>query len=228
MQSVTGKSHATRIVMVTLAVVLGIAAVGVEAGQTEGAESPQALVARLLAAAENNDFAEMAACLAPRDREEITVGMILMSSMTVAMSGGMAGMAEGFTEASGEDMNDKQKAEAEAKMKEAEAEAKKLQQKLEKIFETHGAEQWLDESDNSQPSLEGVDQIGLIRDLQRFMKEDLDSGDAQRPSPVPTGELKDLVIEGDHATGTIGGQGAQFLKIEGRWFVTIPDDGGKG
>ena len=61
------------------------APVGVEAGDTLGAESPQAVVERLRAAAESNDLAEIAACLAPEDRENVTVGMILMILNSLAL-----------------------------------------------------------------------------------------------------------------------------------------------
>jgi hypothetical protein len=153
--------------------------------------------------------------------------MILMSSMTVAMGGMGSEMAGGLAEAMSEEMSDEEKAAADAKMNEAKAEAMKMEEKLEKIFESHGAAQWLDEEDTSEPSLEGVDQIGLIRDLQAFMR-DLDPDSEDQPKSVPTGELEDLVIEGDRATGRIGGENAEFVKVDGRWFVKMLEGDDEG
>ena len=69
------------------------------AAKQPGAESPQALVARLKAAAEKNDFRELVDCIAPKERREMAAGLVLGTTMMVAfmdMGSDMAmGMARG-------------------------------------------------------------------------------------------------------------------------------------
>src|ERR1051325_3742599 len=96
------------------------------AAKQPGAESPQALVARLRAAAEENDFPELVDCIAPKERQEMAAGLVLGTTMMVAfmdMGSEMAtGMGQAMTEGmSGSEMTAEQKAEMEKGKAEARA-----------------------------------------------------------------------------------------------------------
>jgi hypothetical protein len=39
---------------------------------------------------------------------------------------------------------------------------------------------------------------------------------------IPSGELSELKVEGDQASGTLGGKPVRFIRAEGRWYITIP------
>jgi hypothetical protein len=39
------------------------------------------------------------------------------------------------------------------------------------------------------------------------------------PFELQKGELENLKIEGDKATGTVGGDPINFARIDGRWYV---------
>lgn len=98
------------------------------AARLPGAETPQALVERLNAAARADDVGEIANCLAPEDRTELVLGMVAATGMMVAfmqmgsdmameMAGGMAeGVAESLPE--GEALSPEEKAEVKAGMEE--------------------------------------------------------------------------------------------------------------
>ena len=53
-------------------------------------------------------------------------------------------------------------------------------------------------------------------------EEAKDSG----PVKVPEGGLENLKIEGDKASGTVGGDPFAFVKIDGRWYVEDLPKGG--
>src|SRR5262245_24005959 len=95
-------SRATSAVALCLSLALvgsPLAAAKVQAG----AESPEALVARIESAAQKGDIGEIAACLAPDDRAEMALALVVGAGMMIGflgMSGDMgAAMAEGVSEA---------------------------------------------------------------------------------------------------------------------------------
>ncbi len=71
-------------------------------------------------------------------------------------------------------------------------------------------------------ALVGVDQPALIGELLDIISS-LGEGGAGEPSAVPVGELDNVTIEGDHATGTVDGEPAEFVRIDGRWYFSPPE-----
>jgi hypothetical protein len=215
-----------------------------------GAATPEELVTRLKAAAEDDDFAEIAACIAPRDRAQMAMMMVAAAGMMVAfaqmgseMAEGMAeGMAEAFAEEddaaadADETAEETTEAAADAAADAAGPEAMEAQVaaiagQFEALLERHG----LDEILASDPPPEGsgpealeaaladVDQVALIADVMRFMQEAMPGteGEEAAKSPVPVGDLVDLVVDGDRATGKVGGEDAHFVRVDGRWYVAL-------
>ena len=225
---------------VTLALPLPLAA-----ATKPGADSPQALVARLRAAAAKEDFAELVDCIAPTDRREMAAGLVLGTTMMVAfldmgseMAMGMGeAMAEGMSEAAGgSGMTAEQKAEMEKGKAEAKKKAAELRGRHEVILERYGIKQRMEamqaeseggESSGGSPDeaigklLAGVDERALIADLMGFMtalgEAQPGGGDGKKPMDLP-GEISDYKIEGDRATAKAGEESVEFVRVDGRWY----------
>lgn len=229
---------------VALAVALVLAshaAVALAATQPYGGESPEAVVERMRAAAESEDLGEMAACLSPNDRATLSLTMVMMTGMVVAfasMGAAMGeGMAEGMAEAfEDEETSDEERAgtqdQAQANKAKALAEIEAMTGKFEAIVEKHGLEDVMGDDvdvEDADPAevLAGVDQVALLQDLMGFLEdlpgeEDEESdGGGDAPIDVPEGELTGLVIEGDAAHGTIGDEEVEFVKVDGRWYLSL-------
>ena len=206
------------------------------AAKQPGADSPQALVARLRAAAEKNDFPELVDCIAPKERQEMAAGLVLGTTMMVAfmdmgseMAGGMAqGMAEGM---SGSELTAEQKAQAEKAKAEAKAKSAELHGRYDAIMQRYGLKDRMEQMqangrDDGSPPEEaigklhaGVDERALIVDLMGFMNalgESQGQGD-KKPFSLPA-EVTDYKIDGDHATAKAGSETVEFVKVDGRWY----------
>jgi hypothetical protein len=200
-----------------------------------GGETPQAVVARLRAAADGKDMGEVMACLAPDARREMAMMMTAGVGMMVAfagmgseMAGGMAeGMAEGL---SGEEMTAEQKAELEKGKREVEEKTAGLVKRYEAILEKHRITEAMND-DTPVPdepearraalakALANTDEIALITDLMAMMGE-LGGEEGMKSSPVDLGpEVTDYEIEGDRATAKAGDEVVRFVKVDGRWYV---------
>jgi hypothetical protein len=226
-------------VMVVVALVAGLAVPRpVLAAVETGAESPQALVARLQKAAETDDFAEIAACMAPDDRAMLSMMLMMASGMMVAFAGMGGEMAGGMADAFAEDMSAEDKAAMEAQKATAAAEVAALQAKYEAILTKYGVDKLMEE-DSEPPAEPGpaaagklladVDQVGLVSDLMKFMREAFpEEAGEEEPMDVPMGELTDLQIDGDVASATIGDEPAHFVRIDGRWYAATEPPGGEG
>ncbi|HEX5758280.1 MAG TPA: hypothetical protein VF121_03720 [Thermoanaerobaculia bacterium] len=203
-----------------------------------GADSPQALVERLTAAAETQDFAEVAASLAPPDRAMMSMMMVLAATMMTAFSQMGSQMASGMAEAfqDEESMTDEQKAKAAADKKKMEEEGAKITKKLEAVLTKHGITELMentpdpapgdDPAKNAEKLFADVDQVALISDIMGLMKESFKDSEKPADSPmgkIPKGELKDLKVTGDTATGTIDGEPVHFVKVDGRWFLKMAE-----
>lgn len=203
-----------------------------------GAETPQAVVARASAAAENADFAELAACMAPADRGEMAVGLLMASSMMVAfldvgneMASGMA-EAMGAEGAEGAEVDPAPDADQQAMAAKAEA----LRQRHQKIMAEHGLTDRLEAGPGFEAAedpaaaaaklLEGVDTIALIGDLTGLLGELGESGwDEESGGPLRPGvEITDYAIDGDSATARGGDEVIEFVRVDGRWYLRAPAD----
>ena len=208
-----------------------------------GAESPQALVARLRTAAEKNDFPGLVDCIAPTERREMAAGLVMGTTMMVAfldmgseMAMGMGeAMAEGMSEAAGgEGLTAEQKAEMEKGKAEAKKKAAELAARHDAILTRYGIKQRMEamqaeggESGGGSPEeaigklLQGVDERALVVDLMGFMQsigEAQPDGGEKKPFDLPL-EVTDYKIQGDHATAKAGDETVRFVKVDGRWYL---------
>ena len=200
------------------------------AGDHGGADSPEGVWKRLSAAAENDDFAEMANCMAPEDRAMMTFGLYFAGAMMVGMSSMALGMGEGMADAFAEDMSDEDKAEQEKQKKEAEAKIKAMTDKwtaIEKKYQLDedSIDMSGDEADQKKriaSLFENIDQAALIKDLADFLKNDLGENAGEgfsKKGDIPKGDLKNLKKDGDKAHGTVGDDEVFFIKVDGRWYL---------
>lgn len=206
-----------------------------------GADSPEALVKRLKTAAEKEDFAEIAACMAPSDRAMMTMMMVLAASMMTAFSQMGTEMATGMAEAfqDEETMTAEEKAKAAAEKKKMEEQSAAVVKKLEVVLTKHGVTELMentpepepgsDPAKNAEKLLANVDQVALITDLMAIMKDtfkdaEKGEGDSSPMGKIPKGDLKDLKVTGDTATGKIDGEDAHFVKVDGRWYLKMMDE----
>lgn len=199
--------------------------------EAPGAESPEALVERMKRAGENEDFGEMMACLAPEGRLKMASMMYLMATMMVGFS--MMGvemgseMGESMAEGMGGELTAEQKAEMEAQKQKALAEVAELRDAYNAMVSKYGLPEITEEEEPAEPDLDAIfqkiDQAAFLEDIMAFldsMPGDEDSSASEEGAPWDFGDatLTDLKIEGDTATGTIGGQEVEFVRIDGRWF----------
>jgi hypothetical protein len=206
------------------------------AAQPPGADSPQALVARLEAAAASESLPEMMACVAPAARREMAMVMVAGVGMMVAfmsMGGAMgAEMAEGLAEGmTGEELPAEDAAQLDAGRQEMEAKAADLMKRYEGILERHGvAAMMADESplpeDPAARSAElerlmaNTDDIALLTDLLSLMEDVGEPGEGGPKSPVTLpGAVTDYRIDGDRATAQAGEETVHFVRVGGRWYV---------
>ena len=243
------RSGVRRVVAVVLCTATALAAPAAWAVEKPyGGATPQEAVARLKAGAEAGDLGEILASLAPEDRKKMGGMMLMMTVMMVGfsqMAGDMAGgMAEGFAEAfseEGEGATEEQKAEIEAAKAEAAAAGAEMMAKLEAVLEPHGLGALADgsvEPGSAQDealdrALEQADMVVLTPDLMKFLSEfdDEEGDEAGEDSPVDEAkppwvddDVTGYEIEGDRATARAGEETIDFVRVDGRWYLTMPDE----
>jgi|JI10StandDraft_1071094.scaffolds.fasta_scaffold634841_1 hypothetical protein len=197
-----------------------------------GAETPEALVERMKAGAIKEDFAEIAACLTPKNRTEMAMAMYMGATMMVAfadMGVEMGGaMAEGLSGMAGE-----ASAEAKQKAEEQKAKAKEEVGKLKTAYNSLVTKYGLPampkegEPEKPEPTQEEIEKLFANIDQGAFLNDALavmkampgEHKDESGPVKVPEGGLENLKIEGDRATGTVGSDPFTFVRIDGRWYV---------
>lgn len=201
-----------------------------------GAASPEALVERMKKAAENENMAEVVACLAPRARQDMSAAMYLGATMMVAFSQmgselggammeGMGAMAEGM----GGKVSDGDKQKADEQAAAAKEQLGKLHDEYNKLMKKHGLPQMPKEGEAApaEPTKEEMDRLFANLDHGVFVADVmvlLDSMPGEnKPSGSPVdmkeGNLENLKIEGDRAAGTVGGDEVKFIRIEERWYL---------
>lgn len=201
-----------------------------------GAATPQDLVARLTRAAETRNLAEIAACVDPKSRTELTMGLLIGATMMIAFAGMGSEMAEGMAQAMGGEQKPADKAAADKKKARAQADLAKAKAQLSAVFKKHGLPDLMDES-AALPQEEGaaekmlarVDQPALAADLLGVMQAaggDKMKGNEAGPIDAPK-DVGDYKIAGDKATARAGAETLDFVKIDGKWFLTNLDKGKK-
>lgn len=218
---------------VALALSLALAAPGL-AKAPPGAETPQALVERMRAAATSEDFGEMVSCLTPEARTKMSAALFAGAAMVVAFSQMGAELGESMA---GDDAT----ADAEAAKKAAEARAAAAA--VQARFETLLGKYDLATADGQAVELEGeelgrrfagLDHGAFVTEVMALMSSlpGEHSGSSEMDAPFPVGALEDLVVEGDRASGRIGDEPVRFVRIDGRWYAEpeeeteLPADGG--
>jgi hypothetical protein len=187
----------------------------------------------MAAAAENEDFAELAACMDPASRSEMAQGLLMASTMMVAFAGfgeAMAGeIGEGMAEAFGEEGEAADAEALAAAQAEAAAEVEALTNRYRDVLAAHGLERMMDEEPSGEADLDEmlaeVDDVALVGDLMDFMasfpgsEEEEDEG-----SMLPT-DITDFQIDGDSATAQSPEGPVEFVRIDGRWFFKADTSG---
>lgn len=190
------------------------------AGTDEGAESPQALIAKLRAASETEDFGRLAALLAPEARLEMAQGLWAGATFMVAMSSSMGEMAAQMGEAVGGETEEGKAKAAKAK---AEAEAKfgAMKKRYDEVAKKHGMPTLDAAEEQGDPAslFAKADLVALIGDYGALLKSLADENGAKKATRDIPETIENLKIEGDQATGKLGGGDISFVKIDGRWFI---------
>ena len=216
---------------------LGLPVAG-SAAEAPGGESPQAVVARLNAAAEKQDMRELIACMKPDARREMALMMVAGAGMMVAfmsMGGAMgAEMAEGMAEGvSGEELPAEEKAKLDEGRREVEAKAAEMQKRYEAILERHGVTAMM-EDDSPLPEdpaartaaldrmFAKTDEMALLDELFGLMQE-LGEGDSSKTPVELPGPITDYEIDGDRATAKAGDETIEFVRVDGRWYIELPE-----
>ncbi len=185
-----------------------------------GGESPEAVYDRFIAGAEAEDWEEIAACMAPDGLKTMNAMFIGMGGMMVAFAQMGEGMAEGMAEAFGDEEA------AEEAAKEASAAVGDLEKMFNDLLAEYGiTEESMGELDESDEVPEVLGSPALFADLMQFMEE-LPSDGEEDSGPgdmftAPEGGLQDLVIDGDRATASAGGEPGAFVRIDGRWYIDL-------
>jgi hypothetical protein len=218
------------------------AATAAPARGADGGETPQAVVDRMKKAAEAKNFAEVAACLSPKARQEMSAAMYLGATMMVAFSqmGSQMGgaMMEGMA-AMGAETSEADKQKAKEQMEKTQKELGGLTDKYNAVMQKHGLPQLPKEGEAQPPEMskEEMDKIfakidhpAFIAEVMAFLEsmpgeKKLDEGG---PFELKDGTLADLKIDGDKATGTVGGEAMNFVQVDGRWFIDADMMGGPG
>ena len=208
-----------------------------QAPRVMGAETPEALVERMKKAAADQDIAEMAACMSPKSRTEMAMGMYLGATMMVAFS--EMGLEMGGSMAGGMDdmMSDEDKKKAAENLEKGKAEVAQLKERYNTMVGKYGLPKLPAEGEpeadmpkeEAEKLFASIDQGAFVADVMKFLEsmpsEDKPSADEAAPVKIPEGPLENLQISGDTASGSVGGEELQFVKVDGRWFVEMPEEG---
>ncbi len=174
-----------------------------------GGSSPEDVFLRARAAARNDDVPGMLRLLAPDAQAELCLMMYVGTRMMIAMISRTPEGAKG---------------------------AEKADQDLQALMKKHGAK----EPDPSAPApnlndraarravaremFGGVDFPTFFTDLQAIAESLGSTGGGMRLKQNSIdGEISDLTLEGDRATGKVGDRTHLFVRVDGRWYVELED-----
>ena len=198
---------------VTIAVVL-IVGMGTPswAAPERGGTTPEEVFNRFKAGAEAQNWKEIAACISPDGLAEMNAMMVVMGGMMVAF----ANMGEEMAES----MGDQEQAQS------ATQEVSGLEKKFEALLVRHG----IDAKAMEEVPVEG-DELpeafkspAFFADIMGFIDElpdDKEGNASESPFSAPKGQLENVVIDGDRATATVGGEPGEFVRVDGRWYLEL-------
>ncbi|MDJ0974529.1 MAG: hypothetical protein QNJ98_08735 [Planctomycetota bacterium] len=194
-------------------------------GEASGAESPEALVEKARGYAEKEDFAGIVNLMVPDERPLMSFGMMMFAKMAPMFVGGMGALGEGL---GGEDAK-----------KEIDEKMAGFEKAMKDVLDKYGLGDV--DMDKPPPAAMGNDPKALAKwmndqapdlDHGAFVAEMIEAfsslgeetaGKATGNFKDLGGELKDLKIDGDTATGTIGEDSMTFKKVDGRWYFSVAD-----
>lgn len=168
----------------------------------EGGESPQDVFNRAKAAADKDDMRSFFRLISPDGRAQMGFAMVLAAKTAIGMKASMEGGSE--------------------------ADAQKG---LDALLEKHGVKNFPEGAPPvnledkaavaalAQEIFAGVDVIDLIEDMQAYFRKLGFQGGTMKLTKSIEGDLTDLKIEGDRATGMAGGKPGTFVKVNGRWYL---------
>ena len=190
---------------------------GGSATAVQGGDSPEDVMAKAKAYAENKDFGGIVNLIAPAERPMLSAAMIMMSQMAPMMMGAMGGLGgeEGAAE-----MKSKMKPFEDAMKKAMEkhgADELDLSQAMANMQDPDAAAKWINDA------VPGLDHGAFVGDVFQAlsMLGDKATEEAGGNFNELAGELKDLKIDGDKATATINDKPGEFVKVDGRWYLSI-------
>jgi hypothetical protein len=161
--------------------------------------TPEAAFAAFQEAAEREDWKAVAELLTPDSQKSMAAAMIFATSLMAASE-----------EEKGEE--------------------------LEELLRKHGFDPNAPEvprkivASSPQEALKTL--VGPIKDKPAFIADMVgwleENADASGFTDIPSGKLGDVTIEGDTASGTVtdddGSDPIEFLRLNGRWLIHMPDD----
>jgi hypothetical protein len=206
-----------------------VAGEGAAAGaRADGAESPEALVAAL---AKVEKPWQAMPYMVPDERAQMSMAMLVGAQMMVAMSQFGIGMAEGMGEGVEEAMSAEDRREMDAQLAAAREQSAAMEARMQEILARHElTEAFAGDGPADEAALEAllvrVDHVALLRDLFALMEELGASEGTPDESMKKVGELRDLEVTGDTATGMVGDEEMRFRRIDGRWYMSMEGQGG--
>jgi hypothetical protein len=184
-----------------VAAAAAVVTLGRPAVAADGAESVEALMKQMGAAAKAGNAGDVLMLIHPDDRPMYGFGMVMVGSFTPMSY-----------------MNDEKKAEAVSK----EWDALLVKHKLDKKPDDAPPSQDPAEMKMRARALfKGVDLKAFVNDAAAFIKKHRTKDDKNPLIPAPTGAPEKLKLEGDTATATIEGKEEKFSKVDGRWYIHV-------
>jgi hypothetical protein len=194
------------------------------AAEPPGAATPEALVARLRAAAQHDDLAEVANCTAPDQRRVWAAAMLRKGDVMMTM----LGVEDGAAGAAAQGATPAQQVEAFKARPERIAVPAELGAFYQAILEKHGIAARLAKGgaprDDAATAklLEGVDEGALIADLTALIDSLLDPSRREHPTYFPDTEVGPFEVKGDRAKAKCGDCQVELVRVGGRWYHLLP------
>ena len=200
------------------------------AAEPPGAATPEALVARLRAAAQRDDLAEVANCTAPEQRRIWAASMLRKGDVMMTMLGVEGDAAPAAATAT----SPAQQVEAFKARPERIAVPAELGAFYQAILEKHGIAARLAKSGaprddaGSAKLLEGVDEGALIADLAALIDSLLDPSRREHPTYFPDTEVGPFEVKGDRAKAKVSQENqcgdcqVELVRVGGRWYHLLP------
>jgi hypothetical protein len=227
--------HRVEVVLhVVLAASLAVPGAAVRAAGQGGAESPEALVARLDAAIADRSLSELVACLAPRERAAMVASLLLAVETAAAdIAETVRGTREGIAAA-----QEPPDPDFVAQIEAMAATSATMTSRLAALKERHGIPASTDGAAVMEADLESakrlaraqatfghVDHAAVLGELLALMEPVGGPSEEGLFAALPRGRLSDLSIDGDRATGRMGEGGIEIelVRLDGRWYGSFGD-----